>query len=169
MRRWKAWVFTAVAILGFAPQAMAKTPVNEASVHAAHKKPHSASQEGYRRGGAHLGFAPAHKPHYATLVGDPHSGLGFYQLPLKDRIGAARYHYYNQRPPWANPVRQAVIADGVHYPYYWTPTAATSYHYGVFDPNDGVGTPFFGGYYNAGTHDEDDDEPFHDFNGQPIH
>jgi hypothetical protein len=37
----------------------------------------------------------------------------------------------------------------------WIP-ADRGYHYGVFNPVDGVGTPFFGGYYGPAG---DDDEP----------
>ncbi|HLH12006.1 MAG TPA: hypothetical protein VKV77_09025 [Methylovirgula sp.] len=83
---------------------------------------------------------------YAALVGDPDSGLGFYPLPYKYRVGAWRYRVRNTPPPWANPVIQAAQAQAVR--SWWDiPTAADSYRYGVYNPIDGVGSPFFAGYY----------------------
>jgi hypothetical protein len=100
------------------------------------------------------GGRKGHVPHYVALVGDPGSGLGFYPLPLKYRMGAWRYKMRHQRPPWQNPVLFAIAADAMRY-YNWVP-ANEGYRAGVFNPIDGVGTPFFGGYYSAG---EDDDMP----------
>jgi hypothetical protein len=37
-------------------------------------------------------------------VGDPDSGLGFYPLPIRYRIGAWRYRVRHRRPPWQNPI-----------------------------------------------------------------
>ena len=51
----------------------------------------------------------------------------------------------HQRPPWDNPVLFAIAADASRY-NDWIPTNQ-GYRYGVFNPEDGVGTPFFGGYY----------------------
>lgn len=81
-----------------------------------------------------------------NLVGDPDSGLGFYALPLKYRIGAWRYRLTHRRPWWDNPVLFAIAADAARY-NYWVP-GPHDYVYGVFNPYDGVGTPFFGGYYD---------------------
>jgi hypothetical protein len=91
---------------------------------------------------------------FFALVGDPDSGLGFYPLPIRYRIGAWRYRVRHRRPPWQNPVLFAIAADAVRY-NDWIP-ADRGYHYGVFNPVDGVGRPFFGGYYG---HADDDDEP----------
>jgi hypothetical protein len=63
-----------------------------------------------------------------------------------------RYRLRHQRPPWQNPVLFAITAD------------AARYRYGVFDPVEGVGTPFFGGYYG---HADDDEEPPFPF-GRPY-
>jgi hypothetical protein len=82
---------------------------------------------------------------YVNLVGDPDTGLGFHALPLKYRIGAWRYSLTHPRPWWHNPVLFAIAADAARY-NYWIP-ANHDYAYGVFSPYDGVGTPFFGGYY----------------------
>jgi len=122
----------------------------------------------------HVGYAHVetgvtfrHGRRYVDLVGDSRSGLGFYPLPASIRAGAERYRiahsYYG---PYGNPVQQAVIDDSVR-SWAWTPTSAVNgYRYGVFDPIDGVGTPFFAGYYSAGTRDaSDDDEPLF---GRPI-
>ena len=48
---------------------------------------------------------------FVELVGDPDSGLGFYPLPIRYRIGAWRYRVPPQRPPWQNPVLFAIAAD----------------------------------------------------------
>jgi len=157
----KAAVLTVAALALAAPvfpvAAEAKTTQQKAA-----KKSPKVSSHKVSSHGARLGFAPPHKPHYAELVGDPNSGLGFYPLPLKDRVGAARYKWRNQRPPWANPLRQAALADSLRAPStYWIPTPQSDYRYGVFSPNDGVGTPFFGGYYSGGSQDHDDGQPFH--------
>jgi hypothetical protein len=100
-----------------------------------------------------------HRSHYAALVGDPGSGLGFYPLPTQYRIGAWRYRQRHQRPPWDNPVLFAIMADAVRYDYAWVP-ANQGYRYGVFDPVEGVGTPFFGGYYGSAGDDEERPFPF---------
>jgi len=99
---------------------------------------------------------------FVALVGDPDSGLGFYPLPIKYRIGAWRYRVSHRRPPWQNPVLFAIAADAARY-NYWVP-ANEGYRYGVFDPVEGVGTPFFGGYYG---HADDDEEPPFPF-GRPY-
>jgi hypothetical protein len=99
---------------------------------------------------------------FFALVGDPDSGLGFYPLPIRYRIGAWRYRVRHQRPPWQNPVLFAIAADTARY-NYWVP-ANQGYRYGVFDPVEGVGTPFFGGYYG---HADDDEEPPFPF-GRPY-
>ncbi|WP_152428375.1 hypothetical protein [Methyloferula stellata] len=122
----------------------------------------------------HVGYAHVetgvtfrHGRRYVDLVGDRKSGLGFYPLPASIQAGAERYRlahsYYG---PYGNPVQQAVIDDSVR-SWAWTPTSAVNgYRYGVYDPIDGVGTPFFAGYYSAGTRDaSDDDEPLF---GRPI-
>lgn len=108
------------------------------------------------RAGLRLSYALARRrgAGFVALVGDPGTGLGFHALPLRYRIAAARYRARNERPPWLNPVRFAVMADAARYDY-WLPVANAGYRYGVFNPNDGVGTPFFAGYYGpAGGDDE---------------
>lgn len=87
-----------------------------------------------------------------NLVGDPGSGLGFYALPLKYRTGAWRYRLTPRRRWWHNPVLFAIAADAARY-YHWIP-ADHDYVYGVFNPYDGVGTAFFGGYYGGSRDDE---------------
>ncbi|HXW71233.1 MAG TPA: hypothetical protein VEK34_07335 [Methylocella sp.] len=84
------------------------------------------------------------KGHVIDLVGDEDSGWGFYPLPVRYRIGAARYHA-RPRPYWQNPVLFAIAADAARYDYLVP--GADDYRYGVFNPFDGVGSPFFGGYY----------------------
>ncbi len=99
---------------------------------------------------------------YAALVGDSESGLGFYPLPERYREGAARYRYNNSGRRYfglygyGNAVQQAVLFDAISNPSFAPTSAVNGYRYGVFDPIDGVGTPFFAGYYSAGTRDASD-------------
>jgi hypothetical protein len=115
----------------------------------------------YRGKSGHIGFTPGAGRAYghgnADLVGDSESGLGFYPLPERYRLGAERYRQTHRLyGPYGNPVQQAVIDDAVG-TRAWAPTSAVNgYRYGVFDPVEGVGTPFFAGYYSAGTRDADD-------------
>ncbi len=173
---WKASVLAAVTAVAFASGAAAQTP-SPHKAGATLKHASAAPRHGYGHGNARVGFAPGtaggrrgHGTHYADLVGDPHSGLGFYALPPQIRAGAARYRFAHQyRGPYGygNPVQQAVIDDAARYNYWLPPTSAVNgYRYGVYDPIEGVGTPFFAGYYSRGDRDDDDDDdqPF----GRPI-
>ena len=107
------------------------------------------------------GVVYSHKCHYAALVGDPGSGLGFYQLPLQYRIGAWRYRLRHAPAPWeVPPVIAAAQAQAVRY-YGWVgPTPAEDYLYGVYNPIDGVGSPFFAGYYGPAGDDDEDHSSF---------
>ncbi|MGQ0446416.1 MAG: hypothetical protein ACT4O2_15155 [Beijerinckiaceae bacterium] len=91
--------------------------------------------------------------HFVALVGDPGSGLGFYPLPIRYRLGAWRYRLTHRRPYWQNPVLFAIAADAARY-NAWIP-GNRGYRYGVFNPVDGVGTPFFGGYYGLAGDDNE--------------
>jgi hypothetical protein len=163
-RGWKAWVFAIVTafISTFAAAVQAHSPSKRAVYyrHASGMLHHSYIRSiGY---GSSLYGRRAHRvfggrrTRFAALVGDPDSGLGFYPLPTRYRIGAWRYHLRNRRPPWQNPVLFAISADAARY-NYWVP-ANEGYRFGVFNPVDGVGTPFFGGYY--GHADDDEELPF---------
>jgi hypothetical protein len=82
---------------------------------------------------------------FADLVGDPYSGYGFYALPPEIRIAAARYRQRYGPRWWQNPVLSAMVADAIRTPCFIP--ANQAYRCGVFNPIDGVGTPFFAGYY----------------------
>jgi len=106
--------------------------------------------------------------HYVALVGDPDGGVGFYPLPYQYRVGAWRWRLRNAPPPWAvPPVIAAAQAQAVRYYGFGYPTAAEAYQYGVYNPIDGVGTPFFAGYYGPAGDDDDDGSSF-PF-GRPYH
>ncbi|MEW6438938.1 MAG: hypothetical protein AB1508_17410 [Pseudomonadota bacterium] len=99
--------------------------------------------------------------HYQELVGDPHGGVGFYPLPYQYRVGAWRYHMRNAPPPWAvPPVIAAARAQAVENYSWQMPTPDSAYSYGVYNPVDGVGSPFFAGYYGPAGDDDDDDSGF---------
>jgi hypothetical protein len=100
---------------------------------------------GPRGGRLAYAYSRGHRTRFAALVGDPESGLGFYPLPMRYRIGAWRYRLRNPRPYWQNPVLSAMAADAVRC-NAWIP-ADRGYVCGVYNPIDGVGTPFFAGYY----------------------
>jgi hypothetical protein len=157
----KAWVLAIVTVFACAWDAAAKAPSrSKESVH----NRQVMLRHSYIRSLGHGDWHALRRAHwergtgYVDLVGDPGSGFGFYQLPIRYRIGAWRYHLLNRRPPWQNPVLFAIAADAARY-NYWTPVADQGYRYGVFDPNEGVGTPFFGGYYGS-TRDDDEPPPF---------
>ncbi|MGH6794501.1 MAG: hypothetical protein ACREDH_04710 [Methylocella sp.] len=160
MRRgWKAWILAIITTIAFASDAGAKPSASKRTVHyklVMHPRSYlrSLGQGDWR-------VLTARRAHGSgtrcvALVGDPDSGLGFYPLPIRYRIGAWRYRLTHRRPPWQNPVLFAIAADAARY-NYWIP-ANEGYRYGVFNPVDGVGTPFFGGYY--GSAGEDDERPF---------
>ncbi|MGH6829737.1 MAG: hypothetical protein ACREDG_01100 [Methylocella sp.] len=164
MRRgWTAGVLAIVTAFALAPDAAAKAP-SPSKGHHHYRHVSAKAPRTYIRGLGHGGgIAYARRAHWAprgqgrgfvNLVGDPGSGLGFYALPLKYRIGAWRYRLTHRRPWWDNPVLFAIAADAARY-NYWIP-ANRGYAYGVFNPYDGVGTPFFGGYYSSSR---DDDTP----------
>jgi hypothetical protein len=154
MRRgWKVWGLAMVAAFAYASNTAAQASPYKRSVHerqATHYRSYLRSMDpAYARrlhGRRGTGFV--------ALVGDPDSGLGFYPLPMHYRLGAWRYRLTHQRPPWQNPVLFAIAADAARY-NYWIP-GNRDYVNGVFNPYDGVGTPFFGGYYGPAG---DDDEP----------
>jgi hypothetical protein len=77
------------------------------------------------------------------LVGDEYSGLGFYPLPRQYREAATRYGRYRIA---TNAIRYAVASQAIETGYFFP--AGDDYRFGVFNPNDGVGSPFFAGYYN---------------------
>jgi hypothetical protein len=139
-----------------------------ASPAAAHEPSHKASHHRYAMsvGRMRPGSVYTSRGHYVALIGDPGSGLGFYQLPLQYRIGAWRYRVRNAPPPWeVPPVIAAAQAQAVRYYSWGDPTPASAYHYGVYNPIEGVGTPFFAGYY--GPADETDDDSSFPF-GHPY-
>jgi hypothetical protein len=82
---------------------------------------------------------------FADIVGDPDSGYGFYPLPPEVQYRAARYRAVHRRFWWQNPVVSAMAADAVRNPCFIP--ANQAYRCGVFNPIDGVGSPFFAGYY----------------------
>ncbi len=117
----------------------------------------------------HVGYLPrgasGYGRGYTELVGDPDSGLGFHPLPLRYRVGAWRHHMRHRgEPPWIrNGVIYAMMADAARYDWYWS-TPIDAYRYGVYSPFDGVGTPYFAGFYGPSDDDEPSSFPF----GQPY-
>jgi hypothetical protein len=160
----KAWVLAIVTAVAFASGAAAQAhSPSKRTIY--YRQVNGTLHRSYIRSigyGSRLYGLRAHgvfrgrRTRFVALVGDPDSGLGFYPLPIRYRIGAWRYRVRHQRPPWQNPVLFAIAADAARY-NYWVP-ANEGYRYGVFNPVDGVGTPFFGGYY--GRADDDEEPPF---------
>ncbi len=134
-----------------------------------HHKHHVA--HAHRYGGSHggsIGYLPmgasGRGAGYKELVGDPGSGVGFYALPTRYRIGAYRYHQRGGGvPPYIrNGVLYAMMADQARY-WYWNATPVVdSYKYGVYDPYEGVGTPYSGGYYGPAGDSDEPSFPFGD-------
>jgi hypothetical protein len=82
---------------------------------------------------------------FADLVGDPESGYGFYPLPPAIRYSAARHRAYYRQFWWQNPVISAMAADAVRNPCFIP--ANQAYRCGIYNPIDGLGSPFFAGFY----------------------
>lgn len=153
-----------LALLSGALPAAAQT--HHRTHHAAHVRHYGAHAHFH---GGSIGYLPpgasGRGEGYKELVGDPDSGVGFYPLPTRYRIAAYRYHQREAAiPPYLrNGVLYAMMADQARY-WYWNPTPVDSYKYGVYDPFEGVGTPYFAGYYGPAG---DSDEPSFPF-GQPY-
>ncbi|MGH6843381.1 MAG: hypothetical protein ACRECU_01380, partial [Methylocella sp.] len=124
MRRgWKGWVLAIVTAFACASAAAARAPSPSKGT-VDHRHVSGTLHRSYIRSigyGSRLYGRRAHgvfrgrRTRFATLVGDPDSGLGFYPLPLPYRIGAWRYRLRNRRPPWQNPVLFAIAADAARY------------------------------------------------------
>jgi hypothetical protein len=150
---WASYIFAGALAFAFG-----STGAEAASKHHHHAQTHYSS---YRNvGGMSVGVMEPGKVyskygHYTELAGDPHSGLGFYPLPYQYRVGAWRYHMRHAPP--IPPVIQAARDQAVE-SYSWEmPTPDDAYAYGVYNPVDGVGSPFFAGYYGPAGDDDDDD------------
>ena len=158
----KVGVLAIITTFAFAPAAAAQAPSPSKRTvyyrHVSGRLHHSYIRSLGRRGGRVVDARRAHGlwrgygTGFVRLVGDPDSGLGFYPLPEKYRIGAWRYRLTHRLPYWQNPVLFAIAADAARY-NYWIP-GNRDYVYGVFNPYDGVGTPFFGGYYGLARDDD---------------
>jgi hypothetical protein len=82
---------------------------------------------------------------FVDLSQDSGSGAGFYPLPQPYRADARRHRaiqYAGER----NAIGTAIASEAIGYD--WDEGYAFGNSHGVFDPDDGVGTPFFAGYYN---------------------
>jgi hypothetical protein len=134
----KAGIFFMVTACALAPAATASANRHTSSGHT----------RTYIQSLGHSGVGISHRARkgYTDLVGDPDTGLGFYALPLKYRIGAWRYRLTHRRPWWDNPILFAIAADAARYNYLVLPNH--DYIYGVYSPYDGLGSPYFGGYYD---------------------
>jgi hypothetical protein len=160
----RVWMLACLAIV--AASAATAGAAAKAPSPARHAAPAALSRHPSDHGAAHapravrarIGYAPraylaprasgltrGRRQGVADLVGDPYSGFGFHPLPLEIQIGAARYRLTHRRPPWLNPVLSAMAADAIRNPC-WIP-AGQYYRCGVYNPIDGLGTPFFAGYY----------------------
>lgn len=156
MRR--LWTVSCLALaMAFvtAHDAAAKTGASAKGT-AATAKANAAFRRGATRAPGHVRVRVAYAPEsygvargrrsvFTDLVGDPDSGYGFYPLPPEIQGGAARYRAVHRRFWWQNPVLSAMAADAIRTPCYVP--AASAYRCGVFNPIEGVGTPFFAGYY----------------------
>lgn len=82
---------------------------------------------------------------YVDLSQDSQSGAGFYPLPQPYRAAARRQRavqYAGER----SAIGTAIASEAIGYDY--DEGYAFGHGHGVFNPIDGVGTPFFAGYYD---------------------
>ncbi len=82
---------------------------------------------------------------YVDLSQDGQSGAGFYPLPQPYRSQARQQRAIQYRGE-RNALGVAIASEAIGYDY--DEGYAFGNAHGVFSPVDGVGTPFFGGYYN---------------------
>lgn len=82
---------------------------------------------------------------YVDLSEDGQSGAGFYALPQPYRRAARQQRAIQYRGE-RNAMGVAIASEAIGYDY--DEGYAFGNAHGVFNPGDGVGTPFFGGYYN---------------------
>ena len=82
---------------------------------------------------------------YVDLSQDEGSGAGFYALPAPYKAEARRQRAVQYRNDSAA-IGTAIASEAIEYDY--DEGYAFGNGHGVFDPVDGVGTPFFGGYYH---------------------
>jgi hypothetical protein len=141
-----ASILAVIAMLGFALACSTPAGAAESSRHIRrHAGRHvgvSYAPTGRRlSGGQTSGFVP--------LVGDPDSGLGFYPLPQKYQVGAARYRQ-RRAIQYANDIHYAIASEAIGYDYLFPEDEGVGFgnHHGMFNPIDGYGTPFFAGYYH---------------------
>jgi hypothetical protein len=83
---------------------------------------------------------------WVNLSEDSASGAGFYPLPPQYRNGAVQTRQRRALEYANNPIRSAIASEEIGYDF--DEGYAFGHGHGVFDPDDGYGTPFFAGYYN---------------------
>ncbi|WP_139223626.1 hypothetical protein [Methylocapsa palsarum] len=83
---------------------------------------------------------------WVDLSQDSASGAGFYPLPPQYRNGALQTRQRRALEYANNPIRSAIASEEIGYDF--DEGYAFGHGHGVFDPDDGYGTPFFAGYYN---------------------
>jgi hypothetical protein len=83
---------------------------------------------------------------WVDLSQDSASGAGFYPLPQQYRNGALQTRQRRALQYANNPIRAAIASEEIGYDF--DEGYAFGHGHGVFDPDDGYGTPFFAGYYN---------------------
>jgi hypothetical protein len=147
-RSWQAGLLTLAALACATAAEAQAAPVKHHKVRYVHEG------VAYAPGALHYSHGRGH--HYADLVGDPDSGYGFYPLPPQWRAAAWRYKVTHRVPPWQDPLYVAVASSAAGYHSY-VPGSFGNAH-SMFNPIDGVGTPFFAGYYGPAS--DDDDRPF---------
>ena len=76
---------------------------------------------------------------------------------LRDELVHTTQLLMDALPTGDKTIWEKAVTDDAVRSWSWTPTSAVNgYRYGVYDPIEGVGTPFFAGYYSAGTRDAAD-------------
>ncbi len=94
-----------------------------------------------------VAYAPQGSTGFVDLSEDGASGAGFYPLPRQYRTGALQERRRRPAQYAAGPGAIATAVESEAIPYDFDEGYAFGHGHGVFSPMDGVGTPFFGGYY----------------------
>ncbi len=101
-----------------------------------------------RRQHSGVSYAAPGASGYVDLSEDSASGAGFYPLPPQYRGRGAQLQHKSP-PQYAgegNAIGTAMRSEAIEYDF--DPGYVFGNSHGVFDPVDGVGTPFSGGYYD---------------------
>jgi hypothetical protein len=134
----------AALAFAFAAPAVASASQPAAGAHRRHARDHPHERVSYAETSGRTDDAPSS---FLDLPQDGWNGAGFHSPPQPYRSDARRrrvIEYARER----NAIGVSIARDAVSYDFDRDHGYAFGNSHSVLNPADGVGTPFFGGYYN---------------------